>query len=187
MEIFLIPETWVALLTLTLLEIVLGIDNIIFISIVSNKLPAEQQGKSRFIGLSLALIMRIGLLAGITWIIGLTEPLFVIKALDHPVSYRDIILLLGGLFLIFKSTLEIGHKMEGVGMVQEAVKKSKFTAVVLQIILLDIIFSFDLILTADCSRLSAPPARDITKPTADQDIAGSTKTLVSSKETSKPA
>jgi len=148
MEIFLIPETWVALLTLTLLEIVLGIDNIIFISIVSNKLPAEQQGKSRLIGLTLALVMRIGLLTGITWIIGLTEPLFVIKALDHPVSFRDIILLLGGLFLIFKSTLEIGHKMEGVGMEQEEVKKSKFTAVVLQIILLDIIFSFDSILTA---------------------------------------
>lgn len=137
MEIFSYPETWIALLTLMILAIILGVDNIIFISIVSNKLPENQQQNSRMIGLSLALLMRIGLLAGITWIIGITKPLFVIEALDHSVSVKDIILLLGGLFLIMKSTLEIGHKMEGIGMDQEEIKKSKFRAVILQIVLIE--------------------------------------------------
>ncbi len=146
MELFTQPEAWLALLTLTLLEIVLGIDNIIFISIVSNKLPQEQQAKARNIGLSLALIFRIGLLLGIKWIMGFTEPLFTLFTVDW--SGRDIILLGGGAFLIFKSTLEIHHKMEGEAQKQETKKTSSLLSVIFQIILLDLIFSFDSILTA---------------------------------------
>jgi predicted tellurium resistance membrane protein TerC len=147
MEILLQPQSWIALLTLTFLEIVLGVDNIIFISIVSNKLPIEQQAKARNIGLSLALIFRVGLLLGITWIIGFSEPLFTI--LDHAISGRDIILALGGLFLIGKSTHEINHKMEShlEGSQAKSVSSS-LASVIVQIILLDIIFSFDSILTA---------------------------------------
>ena len=147
MELFLDPSTWVALLTLTFLEIVLGIDNIIFISIVSNKLPKEDQAKARNIGLTMALIFRIGLLMGITFIITFTEPLFTL--LSHDFSGRDIILLAGGIFLIFKSVMEIHHKMEGVeNENNENGKKFSITTVIAQIILLDIIFSFDSILTA---------------------------------------
>ncbi len=147
MEIFLHSETWIALLTLTLLEIVLGVDNIIFISIVTNKLPKEQQPKGRAIGLSLALLMRIALLFGITWIIGFKEPLFTI--LDHPFSGRDLILAGGGLFLLAKSTSEIHHKLEGEEDDRDTTtKKSGFWSIILQIILLDIVFSFDSILTA---------------------------------------
>lgn len=147
MELFTQPEAWLALLTLTLLEIVLGIDNIIFISIVSNKLPQEQQSKARNIGLALALIFRVALLLGIKWIMGFTEPLFTLFTVDW--SGRDLILLLGGMFLIFKSTVEIHHKMEGQAEKQEAKKKTtSLLAVISQIILLDLIFSFDSILTA---------------------------------------
>lgn len=148
MEIFLLPETWVVLLTLTILEIVLGVDNIIFISIVSNKLPEQEQRSARLIGLSLALLTRVALLASISYIIRLTEPLFILPIADIPISVRDLILFFGGLFLIAKSTVEIGHKMEGMGMDQEKEGKSNYWAVVSQIILLDIIFSFDSILTA---------------------------------------
>ena len=148
MEIFLHPEAWVALLTLTFLEIILGVDNIIFISIVSNKLPDEQQRKARLIGISIALLTRIGLLMTISYIVGFSEPIFVIGAFDHAVSIRDIILLLGGLFLIMKSTMEISHKMEFRGVDQKSEGKSKYWAVIAQIILIDIIFSFDSILTA---------------------------------------
>ncbi len=146
MEIFLNPATWVALLTLTFLEIVLGIDNIIFISIVSNKLPKEQQSKARNIGLSLALIFRIALLLGITYIITFTQPLFTL--FEHDFSGRDLILLAGGIFLIFKSTMEVHHKMEGVVGEEKKTKVHSMVTVVGQIILLDIIFSFDSILTA---------------------------------------
>lgn len=146
MEILLQPESWIALLTLTFLEIVLGIDNIIFISIVSNKLPQEQQAKARNIGLSLALIFRIGLLLGITYIITFTQPLFSI--LGNEISGRDLILLGGGLFLIFKSTMEIHHKMEGVENEESKSSTGSIFTVITQIILLDIIFSFDSILTA---------------------------------------
>src|SRR3989338_2329262 len=111
MEIFLTLDTWIALLTLTFLEIVLGIDNIIFISIVAGKLPKEEQRKARLVGLSLALIVRIILLMGITWLIGLTDP--VINVSGFAFSWRDIILATGGLFLIAKSTSEIHHKVEG--------------------------------------------------------------------------
>ncbi len=146
MEILLTSEGLIALLTLTFLEIILGVDNIIFISIVSNRLPEADRKKTRNIGLALALIMRIGLLLGISWIIGFTEPLFTI--LEHAVSIKDLILILGGLFLIAKSTTEIHHTLEGD---EHHVKKSKgvtVSKVILQIVALDIVFSFDSILTA---------------------------------------
>ncbi|MEQ8878950.1 MAG: TerC family protein [Cyclobacteriaceae bacterium] len=146
MEIFLQPENWIALLTLTFLEIVLGIDNIIFISIVSNKLPANQQGKARNLGLTLALVLRVGLLLGITWIISFTEPIFTV--LEQNVSGRDLILLIGGLFLLGKSTMEIHHKMEGEAQHESQKKSASFISVIVQIIALDMIFSFDSILTA---------------------------------------
>lgn len=146
MEIFLHFDTWIALLTLTFMEIVLGIDNIIFISIVAGKLPKNQQKKARITGLSLALIMRILLLLSITWIIGLTEPVLTIS--DFELSWRDIILAAGGGFLLVKSILEIHHKVEGDE--QEMVTKNvrTFGYAIMQIVLLDIIFSFDSILTA---------------------------------------
>lgn len=110
-EVLTQPESYIALLTLIFLEIVLGVDNIIFISIVSNKLPEEQRAKARNVGLLAALGFRIALLLGITWIIGFTKPLFTI--LEHDFSGRDLILMAGGVFLIFKSTMEVHHKMEG--------------------------------------------------------------------------
>jgi len=149
------PKIITALLTLTFLEIILGVDNIIFISIVSNKLPKSQQPKARTIGLILAMFFRILLLLGITWLIGLTEPVFTIGFIEDDnglplgISWKDIILILGGIFLVFKSTLEIHHKLEIPG---EETKKIKapavFSAVILQIILVDAVFSFDSILTA---------------------------------------
>ena len=160
MEIFLKADAWLALLTLCFLEIVLGIDNIIFISIVSNKLPEEQRRRARNTGLALAMVVRIMFLLGITWIIGFTEPLFVIPenwAMTHElaVSGRDLILGFGGLFLIAKSTMEINHEMEGEEEDDDekgtGKKKSAgitLSGTIIQIILLDIIFSFDSILTA---------------------------------------
>jgi predicted tellurium resistance membrane protein TerC len=146
MEIFLQLDTWIALATLTFMEIVLGIDNIIFISIVAGKLPADQQKKARFIGLSLALIMRILLLLSITWIIGLTEPVLTIS--DFDLSWRDIILAVGGIFLLVKSILEIHGKVEGVEHEQVIKKVNTFGYAILQIVILDLVFSFDSILTA---------------------------------------
>ena len=159
MEIFLNADTWLALLTLCFLEIVLGIDNIIFISIVSNKLPEEQRQRARNIGLAMAMIVRIIFLLGITWIIGFTEPLFTVPQTlwmkeDLLVSGRDLILGFGGLFLIAKSTMEINHEMEGEDDEDESGEpKPKsvgvtITGTIVQIVLLDIIFSFDSILTA---------------------------------------
>ena len=141
-------ESLIALLTLTFLEIVLGVDNIIFISIVSNKLPEVQRARARNIGLILALGFRIALLFGITWIIGFTEPLFTV--FEHSFSGRDIILLTGGIFLLFKSTMEIHHKMEGLdpGEKESGAAQATMAAVIGQIVALDIIFSFDSILTA---------------------------------------
>lgn len=146
MEIFMHSETWIALLTLTFLEIVLGVDNIIFISIVSNKLPEEQRAKARMIGLSLALFFRIGLLLGISYIIQFKEPL--ITLFGQGFSGRDLILGAGGVFLLYKSTMEIHHKMEGDPEEIKAQSAKSFGSVILQIIFLDIIFSFDSILTA---------------------------------------
>jgi predicted tellurium resistance membrane protein TerC len=164
MEIFLKADAWLALITLCFLEIVLGIDNIIFISIVSNKLPEEQRSRARNIGLFMAMFVRIVFLLCITWIISFKEPLFavndflpdwLIKFLgfhgDHTFSGRDLILGFGGLFLIAKSTMEINHEMEGGEEVDEEGSKPKvpsLSATIFQIILLDIIFSFDSILTA---------------------------------------
>lgn len=146
MEIFLQTETWIALLTLTFLEIVLGVDNIIFISIVSNKLPESQQGKARTLGLAFALVFRILLLLGISYIIQFTQPLISVWGFD--MSGRDLILAGGGLFLLFKSTLEIHHKMEGKAEEVKPNSANNFAKVVFQIILLDLVFSFDSILTA---------------------------------------
>jgi len=145
-SVLLQPEGLIALLTLTFLEIVLGIDNIIFISIVTNKLPEEQQPKARTLGLALALIFRILLLLSLSYIIGLTEPLF--EVFSHEVSSRDLVLALGGLFLLAKSTSEIHNKMEGEEHNDRPRKVRSFAGTIVQIILLDIVFSFDSILTA---------------------------------------
>jgi len=150
MEIFQVdftsPEVWIALVTLTLLEVVLGIDNVIFISILAGKLPPESRDKARKLGLSLALITRVLLLLGISWVAGLTAPLFEIAR--HPISGRDIILLVGGLFLIGKSTHEIHSKLEGEegGSGRQVVPS--FTSIITQILLLDIVFSLDSVITA---------------------------------------
>ncbi|MDT0650966.1 TerC family protein [Autumnicola edwardsiae] len=147
MEIFLQPDTWIALVTLTFLEIVLGIDNIIFISLVAGRLPEHQQKRARLGGLSLALITRILLLLSITWIIGLTEPVLTMWGFE--LSWRDIILVAGGIFLLIKSTLEIHHKVEGQEEGDQSVTKvSSFSSAIVQIVLLDMVFSFDSILTA---------------------------------------
>lgn len=146
MEFLLQPETYISLLTLTLLEIVLGIDNIIFISIITDRLPKESQKRTRTIGLILALVMRIILLSLITFIIQLKEPLFAIAGLE--ISVRDVILFLGGTFLLAKSVSEIHGKVEGGHELEVSRKKQSFTQVIMQIILLDIVFSFDSILTA---------------------------------------
>jgi len=140
------PSIWIAFLTLTALEIVLGIDNVIFISILSGKLPPEQQGRARTIGLGLAMVMRILLLLVLSWIIRLTYPLF--SVFEHEISGRDLILIIGGLFLVGKSTFEIHEKLEG-----EHGEKSKkvppsFGMVIFQILLLDIVFSLDSVITA---------------------------------------
>src|SRR6476660_269117 len=135
------PQVWIAFLTLSVLELVLGIDNVIFISILSGKLPKETQAKARYLGLSLALVMRVILLFSLTWVMGLTAPLF--SVVGQHISGRDLILLIGGLFLIFKSTHEIHGSLEG--SEGEASKKvyPGFTAVIIQIMLLDIVFSLD--------------------------------------------
>lgn len=141
------PEAWASLLTLTVLEIVLGIDNIIFISIIAAKLPANQQAKARAIGLGLALIMRIVLLMLIFWIAHLTAPLFAI--FGNEISWRDIILIGGGLFLLVKGTMEIHHTVEGAEHEKTStLKQVTFGAVLAQIAVLDIVFSLDSVITA---------------------------------------
>lgn len=147
MEIFLMPETWIALLTLTFLEIVLGVDNVIFISIVANKLPKDEQKKARNTGLALALVFRVALLISLTWLLQhLINPIFTIYGMGF--SIREIILLLGGLFLLAKSTSEIHHKMAEGDHEETATAFKNFRRVVLQIVIIDIVFSFDSILTA---------------------------------------
>jgi predicted tellurium resistance membrane protein TerC len=140
------PQIWIALVTLTALEIVLGIDNIIFISILAGKLPGNQQGRARTLGLALAMLMRIALLFSLTWIMRLTSPLF--SVLGNEISGRDIILILGGLFLLAKSTYEIHDKLEGEEGHSSARVASSFVSVIIQIILLDIVFSLDSVITA---------------------------------------
>lgn len=140
------PDIWVALLTLTTLEIVLGIDNIVFISILAGKLPVNQQAKARQVGLGLALITRILLLLSLSWVIGLTEPLFTL--LGRGISGKDLILLLGGLFLIGKSTHEIHNKLEGEEGHRTAGAVTSFASVIIQIMILDIVFSLDSVITA---------------------------------------
>ncbi|MEX2536873.1 MAG: TerC family protein [Trueperaceae bacterium] len=140
------PEAWIALVTLTVLEIVLGIDNIIFISILSGKLPKEQQGRARTVGLAAAMIMRILLLLSIAWIIGLTRPLFEIFGFE--VSGRDLILLGGGLFLLGKATHEIHDKLEGEEGSEVTRVMPSFASVIAQIMILDMVFSLDSVITA---------------------------------------
>lgn len=141
-------EAWASLLTLTALEIVLGIDNIIFLSIVSQKLPPQQAKRARRLGLVLALAGRIGLLFSLTWIIGLTKPVFTLGEMD--ISWRDIVLFLGGFFLLAKGTMEIHHSV--MGTEEDAVPRpgggSAFLGVIVQILILDIVFSLDSVLTA---------------------------------------
>jgi predicted tellurium resistance membrane protein TerC len=140
------PESWIALLTLTVLEIVLGIDNVIFISILAGKLPVERQAKARRLGLFLAMFIRIGLLASLAWIVSLTQPLFTV--LGQGVSGRDLILLGGGLFLLAKATHEIHERLEGEEGEASARAAASFAGVIVQILLLDIVFSLDSVITA---------------------------------------
>jgi predicted tellurium resistance membrane protein TerC len=143
------PKIWISLFTLTALEIVLGIDNIIFISILAGKLPQQQQAKARRLGLTLALITRILLLMSLTWIMGLTRPLFTLPVLDKEISGRDLVLLLGGLFLIWKSVREVHEKLEeDDGHIVAAKDRVSFNGVIVQILLLDIVFSLDSVITA---------------------------------------
>ncbi len=140
------PEIWIALVTLTVLEIVLGIDNVIFISILAGRLPKAQQKRARRVGLALAMISRLLLLFSLTWLIGLTAPLF--GVFGHEVSGRDLILLLGGLFLIAKATHEIHDKLEGEEGSRTVKGRASFAGVIAQIMVLDIVFSLDSVITA---------------------------------------
>jgi len=140
------PESWIALLTLTVLEIVLGIDNVIFISILVGKLAPAQQPKARRLGLGLAMFLRIGLLASLVWMARLTAPLF--SVLGKDISGRDLILLAGGLFLLTKATREIHEKLEGEEGEASSRVAASFAAVIVQILLLDIVFSLDSVITA---------------------------------------
>ncbi|RYZ96221.1 MAG: TerC family protein [Sphingobacteriaceae bacterium] len=158
MEIFTSPETWISLITLTVLEIVLGIDNIIFISILADKLPKNEQAKGRKLGLAMALITRILLLLTISWVMRLIQPLFNLAGMlniTNPewmeklaISGRDLILLIGGLFLIYKSTHEIHGKLEGDEEGGANVKPHSFWGTIFQIMILDIVFSLDSVITA---------------------------------------
>lgn len=144
------PEAWISLVTLTLLEIVLGIDNIVFIAILAGKLPQDQQKKARQLGLTLALGTRILLLCALAWMVKLTQPLFSLTLFgtDWGLSGRDLILLVGGLFLLFKATREIHEKLEGHDGEKSSRVAPKFGAIIFQILLLDIVFSLDSVITA---------------------------------------
>ena len=140
------PEAWIALLTLTVLEIVLGIDNIIFVAILADRVREDARARARRVGLGIAIGARIALLFSIVWIMRLTEPLFAVG--EHPVSGRDIILIAGGIFLLFKSTREIHHKLEGDDGRTAPDGAASFPSVIVQIVLLDIVFSLDSVITA---------------------------------------
>jgi len=140
------PQAWMAFLTLTALELVLGIDNIIFISILVDKLPPAQRPFARRVGLFMAMFMRLGLLLALSWIVGMVAPLFTV--LGQEISGRDLILILGGLFLIWKSTGEIHQSLEGEEGEASSAVKGTLTAVIVQIMLIDVVFSLDSIITA---------------------------------------
>lgn len=146
MELLTSPEAWIAFGTLTALELVLGIDNIIFISILVDKLPREKRELARNIGLFMAMFMRIGLLLVLSWIVGLVEPM--ITVLGHAISGRDTILILGGLFLIWKSTTEIHQSIDGAEHENTSIKQATFFSVIIQIMVIDLVFSLDSIITA---------------------------------------
>ncbi|HXD09068.1 MAG TPA: TerC family protein [Anaerolineales bacterium] len=142
------PETWIALITLIVLELVLGVDNIIFISILAGKLPQEQQGRARSTGIALAVLTRILLLLSLRWIISLDEPFTTLPWFNIGISGHDVILIAGGLFLLWKSTHEIHQKLEGVEGASSAKVAGSFWSVIIQIMLLDIVFSLDSVITA---------------------------------------
>lgn len=146
MELLLDPQNWISLFTLTALEIVLGIDNIVFISIIANKLPENQRKKGRYIGLMFAMLTRILLLFLLSILIKLTAPIF--SVFSQQISGRDIILIVGGLFLLFKSTIEIHGLLEGTIHTTKSVKASSFSSVIFQIALVDLVFSLDSVITA---------------------------------------
>lgn len=146
LELLTDPQAWIALATLLALEIVLGVDNVVFISILAGKLPASQQRRARTVGLALALVTRILLLLSLSWIIKLTAPLFAV--LGHEISGRDLILIVGGLFLLGKSTHEMHQRLEGAEGAASARVGPSFAAVIVQILLLDIVFSLDSVITA---------------------------------------
>lgn len=140
------PQAWLALISLIALEVVLGIDNIVFISIQASKLPVDKQNKARKLGLMLAMVTRIALLFSLSWLMGLTRPLFTV--FNNEISGRDLILISGGLFLLWKSTMEIHEKLEGADATLPGQVKITFGAVLFQILILDIVFSIDSIITA---------------------------------------
>jgi len=140
------PEAWVALATLTALEIVLGIDNIIFISVLSSRVPEGKRARARTVGLAMAMLTRIALLASLAWLSRLTATLF--EAMGHAVTTHDLILLSGGLFLLGKATFEIHHNLEGVTEKQKRVPTATFLSVIVQIMVLDVVFSLDSVITA---------------------------------------
>ena len=149
-ETFLLPSAWIALLTLSFLEIVLGIDNIVFLSIISSRLPQKEQPKARTVGLLLAMLFRILLLFCISWLMKLTKPIFSFDTVwfDGSISGQSIIIGVGGLFLLYKSVTEIHHKLEGESDAVHGKSKTNFIGVIVQIVALDIVFSFDSVLTA---------------------------------------
>ncbi|MEI7443668.1 MAG: TerC family protein [Burkholderiales bacterium] len=146
LELLASPQAWIAFATLTALELVLGIDNIIFISILVDKLPPEKRELARRLGLGMAMFMRIGLLLVLAWIVGLVAPLFTV--FGQEISGRDLILIGGGLFLVWKSTTEIHHSLEGEQGTTASAVKATFGAVILQILVVDLVFSLDSIITA---------------------------------------
>lgn len=147
LEILADPSAWISLVTLTVLEIVLGIDNVIFLAIVAGRLPEHQRGTARAIGLGFALLFRVALLASLAWIISLTEPVVTVGSLA--VSWRDLVLILGGLFLIYKSTVEIHSSIEGEGEEDDSARRGMgMVGAVVQIAMLDVVFSLDSVITA---------------------------------------
>ncbi len=145
-DILLDPQTWAALFTLTVLEIVLGIDNLVFLAITSNRLPVEQQAGARRLGLSMALILRVGLLMTLTWIAALATPIFTVDG--FAVSWRDVVLGLGGLYLVYKGVMEIHEAVEGAGDHAPKAGHASYASVITQIMILDLVFSLDSIITA---------------------------------------